>query len=584
MNTSPIRLGGAGMQSLAPSPQQSWRGRDWSGLIQFAVMLMTVLLVAAPLVVIGYQSLQSNALYDPERIWTFASFTHLFSMPEFFVAVANSFKLAIVATIVATSIGVAAAIAIVRFDLPFRSWLEGAMLGPIYISQLVLALGWYVLYGPSGYISLLVRDIFGAVPWNLTSITGMGVLGGIAMAPAVMLYCASSLALGNASLEDAARCVGARPWQVLKSVTIPLLRPAIVYSTLLTFVGGIELLSIPLIFGWSAGLEFFTTFLLRVGNSQITPDYGLLGAAALLLLALVASLVLVQQKLLAHKQRYITVRGKSQRPKPLDIGAWRWAVLALMVVYMLMVVILPLIALIVRSFVEYLTPLVSPWEFFTLDNYKMLMEQELYGRSIWNSLKVSTIGAAVATLMIAIVAAVIQRSESRFARPLEMLAMFPRAVPGMIVGVGFLWLVLWIPGFSALHGTLAILIVAFTMRNLPSAYVSVAPSFMQIGKEIDQSARVVGATWWTTCCKIVFPIARPALIACYLLTFISFFKEYASAVFLYSPGTEIIGTTLLNVWAKGDAGPVAALSVIQLILTLILVAIATRFGKKLNHG
>jgi iron(III) transport system permease protein len=252
--------------------------------------------------------------------------------------------------------------------------------------------------------------------------------------------------------------------------------------------------------------------------------------------------------------------------------------------YLAVTVVLPMLALILRSFVQYLTPLMSPWEHLTLGFYRTLWEQDIYVRSIGNSLVVATIGAAVATALIVLITAVVQRSDFRYARHLEMLTIFPRAVPGMVAGIGFLWVVLWVPGLNLLHGTLAILIIAFTMRDLPTAYATVAPSFLQIGKEIDQSARVCGASWWRTCLAIVVPIARPALIACYLITFISFFKEYASAVFLYAPGNEIIGTTMLSVWAKGDVGPVAALSVIQLILTLVLVAVLARFGRGLPRA
>lgn len=557
---------------------------DWSSPIHVAVLVFTALLVLAPIAVIAYQSLLGQPLYETVHTWKFSNYSNLLGQAEFRVAVVNSLGLATVATLVATVIGVSTAIAIVRFDLPYRDWIEGAMLGPIYISQLVLALGWYVLYGPSGYVSLFLKQWFDDVPWNLSTITGMGVLGGIAMAPAVMMYCTSSLALANASLEDAARSTGATPLRVLRSITLPLLRPAIVYSTLLTFVGGLEMLSIPLIFGWSAGLEFFTTFLLREGMGQTEPNYGLLGAAALLLLLGVAILVLIQQKLLGQRQRFVTVRGKSQRPKPLDVGRWRWVVFGIMIVYLFFTVVAPMIALVARSFVHYLTPLISPWDYLTFDHYTALIEHDVYARSIWNSLVVSTLGAFFATALIALIAAVIQRSEFRFAKHLEMLTLFPRAVPGMVAGIGFLWVVLLVPGLNMLHGTLGILIIAFTMRNLPSAYVAVAPSLLQIGREIDQSARVCGASWWTTCQSIVLPIAKPALIACYLLTFISFFKEYASAVFLYAPGTEIIGTTMLSVWAKGDVGIVTALSVIQLILTLILVAFVMRFRKRAELG
>ena len=552
---------------------------DRAALIHWAAFAFTLLLVAAPIVVIAIQSLQSAPLYEADRHWTLGGYGRLFGSAEFRDALLNSVLLALVATAVATGVGVASAIALVRFDLPARAWLEAAMLGPIYISQLVLALGWYVLYGPSGYVSLLLRQWFGDVPWNLASIGGMGVLGGFAMAPAVMLFCTSSLGLMDASLEDAARSAGASPLRVVRSVTLPLLRPAIVYSLLLTFVGGLEMLSVPLVFGWPSGLEFFTTFLLRETMGQADPDYGMLGAAALSLLAMVALLVLLQQRLLAQRQRFVTVRGKGRRPKAIDIGRWRWVLFAVFVAYLLASVVLPMLALVLRSFVQYLTPLISPWQFLTLEHYRTLWEQDIYLRSIVNSVVLATVGAAVATALIALVTAVVQRSDFRHARHLEMLTMFPRAVPGMVVGIGFLWVVLWVPGLNLLHGTLAVMVLAFMMRDLPSAYATVAPSFLQVGKEIDQSARVSGASWWRTFRSIVVPLARPALIACYLIVFVSFVKEYASAVFLYAPGNEIIGTTLLSTWAKGEVGPVAALSAVQLALTLVLVAALAWFGR-----
>lgn len=567
------------VHAAAGAPRQPL---DRAALIQWSVFAFTALLVAAPILVIALQSLQSAPLYEAQREWTLDGFRRLLGHAEFHTALVNSLLLALVATLVATGIGVASAVALTRFDLPGRDWLEAAMLGPIYISQLVLALGWYVLYGPSGYVSLALRDWFGGVPWNLATIPGMGVLGGLAMAPAVLLFCISSLTLMDASLEDAARSAGASPLRVVRSITLPLLRPAIVYSLLLTFVGGLEMLSVPLVFGWPSGLEFFTTFLLRETMGQAEPDYGMLGAAALSLLAMVALLVLLQQRLLAQRQRFVTVRGKSQRPKPIDIGRWRWLLFALFVGYLLASVVLPMLALVLRSFVRYLTPLISPWQFLTLDHYRTLWEQDIYLRSIVNSLVVAGIGAAVATALIALVTAVVQRSDFRFARQLEMITMFPRAMPGMVVGIGFLWVVLWVPGLNLLHGTLAVMLIAFTMRDLPSAYATVAPSFLQVGKEIDQSARVCGASWWRTFRSIVVPLAKNSLLACYLVVFVAFVKEYASAVFLYAPGNEIIGTTLLSTWAKGEVGPVAALSSVQLALTLglVLVLVSLRRDKR----
>ena len=554
--------------------------RDAAAPMQTGAVIIVTLLVLAPLLIILYQSLQTAALYETGRSWTLGNYAKLFSQAEFFGAVKNSFGLAAVSTLVAGVIGVLSAVALSRLDMPFRNWLETAMMAPIYLSQLVLAFGWYVLYGPSGYITLALKRWLGSVPWDLASITGMGVLGGMAMAPYVMLNCMSSLALADASLEDAARSSGAAPWRVLRSITIPLMRPAIVYVVLLTFVGGLEMLSIPLIFGWPAGLEFFTTYLLREGLGKTVPDYGMLGAAAFMLLALVAVFVLLQRKVVGASQRFVTVRGKAQRPKPLDLGSWRWLPPVLLGLYVLFASILPLAGLALRAVVRFLTPLVSPWDYLTLDHFRALLQQEVYGRALLNSVIVAGVGAALTTVLVALAALTIHRSEHRLGRHLEMLVLLPRAVPGMVVGIGFLWVTLWTPGLSLLHGTIWILIIAYMMRGLPTAYASIAPALLQIGRELDQSARVSGADWWTTCRRVVLPIVKTALAASFLLSFLSFFKEYAAAVYLTGAGGEVLGTELLHMWAKGDAGPVAALSVVQLAFTLVLAWMIRRMGKE----
>lgn len=569
--TTPERM----LASAAGSAQ-----RDAAATVQSGVAVIITLLVIAPLLMILYQSLQTAALYETGRSWTLGNYAKLFTQAEFFGAVKNSLALAVVSTSVAMVIGVLSAIALSRIAMPMRNWLESAMLAPIYVSQLVLAFGWYVLYGPSGYITLALKRWLGGVPWDLASITGMGVLGGMAMAPYIMLNCMSSLALTDASLEDAARSTGASPWRVLRSITIPLLRPAIVYLVLLSFVGGLEMLSIPLIFGWPAGLEFFTTYLLREGLGKTVPDYGMLGAAAFMLVVLVASFVLLQRKVIGAAQRYVTVRGKAQRPKLLDLGPWRWLPPLALALYVLFTSILPLAGLGLRAVVRFLTPLVSPWDYLTLDHFRALFQQEIFGRALLNSVIVSGVGAALTTVLVALAAVMIHRSEHRFGRHLELLVLLPRAVPGMVVGIGFLWVTLWTPGLSLLHGTIWILIIAYTMRGLPTAYASITPTVLQIGRELDQSARVSGADWWTTCWKIVLPIAKTALGASYLLLFLSFFKEYAAAVYLTGAGGEVVGTQLLHMWAKGDAGPVAALSVVQLAFTLVLAWMIRRMGKE----
>lgn len=226
-------------------------------LIQYGVALLTVILVAAPLVPILYQSLLDRPLYDSGAIFTLDNFVRLFGNPTFYEAIRNSTLLSLLATVLATVIGVTTAVLVGRTNLPLKRFFGEAVLWPIYVSHLVLAFGWFMMYGPSGYVTMLVKNWFGvAEPWNLYSMAGMAIVAGAAQAPLVHIFCSASVTRADASLEDAARSVGARPFTVLWRVTVPLMRPAIIYSAMLNFIGCLEMLSVPLILGTPVGMDF----------------------------------------------------------------------------------------------------------------------------------------------------------------------------------------------------------------------------------------------------------------------------------------------------------------------------------------
>ena len=264
---------------------------DRSTLIQWGIFATTITLVAAPIVPIVYQSVIDRAIYDQGHELTFQNYVDLFTEASFGEVVLNSFILAFATTLIAQTLGAIFAILLGRTDLPGRRIFGDMLLWPLFISHLVLAFGWFMTYGSAGYVTQFVQSFLGFEPWTLYSIAGMSVIAGISQVPLALLYCLGSAALADSSLEDAARTCGARPLRTLRSITLPLLMPAILYSAVLNFTGALEMLSIPLIFGEPVGLTFFTTFLFQQGIASPRPNYGLVGTAAVLLLAIVMLLV-----------------------------------------------------------------------------------------------------------------------------------------------------------------------------------------------------------------------------------------------------------------------------------------------------
>lgn len=563
------------------SASRVWNRDRW---VQWGLFAAAACLVLAPIAVALLQSFRTTPLYEPAWAFTIDHYVRLLANERFWNALGNSLALGAIGTLTATILGGLLALALVRTNVPLRRTFVELLQAPLYVSSLVMAFGWYMLYGPSGYATLAFTMAMGAAPWNLYTLPAIGILAGFALVPVVFLYCSATLQLMDASLEDAARSAGARPAVALWSVTMPLMRPAVLYSLLLCFVGSIELLSIPLVFGTSERIEVFTTFLFREGIGPTQPDYGLLAAASVLLLILMTALVGLHSRVLGNTRRFTTVKGKATRPHVMNLGRARWPVFAAVAAYVLIVIVLPICGLIFRSFVEFLTPLVPPWDLLTLDHFRALWQQPAYSRAIVNSFVVAFFGAALVTALVTLLVMVVKRSEFPLARALETITLYPRAVPGIVVGIGFLWVGLTLPGFSFIHGTLFALVLAFAMRDLPTAFGAIAPALSQISRELDHSGRTCGAGWLTANVRLIAPIARPALLAAYMLVFVSMLKEYASAVFLFAPGSEIMGTVMLQLWNNGDFGPVAALAVVQVTATaIIVVGIRRLLGVKLHE-
>ena len=176
----------------------------------------------------------------------------------------------------------------------------------------------------------------------------------------------------------------------------------------------------------------------------------------------------------------------------------------------------------------------------------------------------------------------VYRSELKGRKILSYLALYPRAFPGIIVGIGFLWAFLLIPGIGGVRNTIWVMALAFIMRHLPLGFTSISPAVLSVSTELDRAARVSGATWLRVARSIMLPLLRPALLSTYVLLIITFLKEYAVALFLFAPGSQVIGTTLIELWRQGNSGPISALATIQLVLTLIIVVISRKaLGVKL---
>jgi iron(III) transport system permease protein len=158
----------------------------------------------------------------------------------------------------------------------------------------------------------------------------------------------------------------------------------------------------------------------------------------------------------------------------------------------------------------------------------------------------------------------------------------PRAVPGLLAGLAFLWVFLFFPPLTPLRTTIFSVWLAYSVVWLAYGMRLISSSLMQVSPELEEAARSVGASRGTVSRAITLPLIRPGLIGSWLLVFMIFEREYSTGVYLLAPGTEVIGAQLVSLWQGGAIDIVAALSLINIVLVGIGLAIALRLGVKLR--
>ena len=543
---------------------------------QAAVWLFVVICIAGPLLPLLYASVRSKPLYEVGGAFTIEPYRQLFRDPAFWRAAFATSEFATAATVGAVVAGAAFAVVCTRTNAAGRRVYRRLALLPIVLPPLGMILGWNSLYGESGYATRFITHTL-HLRWDLSSLWGMAVLGAATAMPLAFLTCQAALASADSSLEDAARSAGASPTTVLRRVTLPLLRPAILNSSLLIFALSIETLGIPLLLGTPHNINFVASYLYNTWNGATSPDPGSVSAGAMLLLVVASLLLIARTKLLGSEARFVSVTGRPGAQRPMELGRWRVPAGIVLGSYIALTSLGPLVALTVTSFVRILTPLVAPWRLLTLGNWRALGDP-IFERSIRNSFTIALAGAVGTTIVVTMAALVADRSKFRLQGSLRFLMLYPRSIPGIIIGIGFFWSFLLVnPPGSALRNSIWGVMLALSVRSATIAYLLLYPTLSRISQSLDGAARTTGAGWSATMRRIVVPLLKPALVAAFVLIFVSILNDYDPALFLVHPGTEIIGVTMLDSFHQGIVGPVAALAMIQVLATTAVVTVAGRF-------
>jgi iron(III) transport system permease protein len=488
---------------------------------------------------------------------------------------------AVIGTAGAMLIGSGLAWLATRTDVPGRRLLEWIAILPMFVPPLVGAFAWDILASPrSGIINIALRSFGIGAAVDIYSFGGIGFVFAIYYAPYVHLFVAAALRNMDPVHEEAAAMCGASRLRGLLQITLPLISPALLSSGLLVFVLLIELFAIPAILGEPGNLHFISVRIWEmVGFAP--PKVNQASALGVLMLLITVTLVLIQYRVLGGRS-FVTVTGKGLRPDVVPLGSARWPLAALGFGYIVFVVLLPYAALVFIAlrknlFYATLDAMADPTQ-LSLDQFALAFGDPVVRASFVNSLLVSLGTVAIGSVLYFTIAYVVHRTTMRGRRALDLIAVLPVAIPGLIIGLGYLWS--WISLPIGIYGTLWIIIFAYVSQFSPQGVRAVSGSLMQIHPELEESSRLCGAGLLRTLRLIVIPLARPGILSAMILLLILSFRELATALFLYTSTTQVFSLTMFDFWLRGSTNLVAVMALAQSLVLVLLVVLARRLGRE----
>ena len=530
-----------------------------------AAVVALIVLVVLPLLFLLVGSIRGEEGLSLEH------FTEALSGRLYLQALVNSLVLGAWTGLFSVVIGLPMAWAVSRTNVPFPALFRVTATLSYLSPPFLTAIAYVNLFSPNaGLINVLLRDVVG-VPWltfNVFSMAGLVLVTVLHTFPFVFLLASSALQSVDASYEEAAQILGAGRARTALLVTLPLIAPAVLAGTLLSFVNAIALFGSQAILGLPGRIVTLPTRIYALFDYP--PQYGLASALSLLFIVITVAALYLQHRFLARRS-YVTVGGKGARPQLIDLGPMRWALLGLCLAVFAVAIVLPYGALIAVSLSKSWG--LSFWKNLTLDNYRfVLLEYNVTQRAILNSLLLATLAATIAVLLGAVIGWIDVRTKATGRRLLDYAALVPLGLPGIVMAVALIQFWLTMP--IALYGTLTILLLAYVGRYIPLGVRAANTSLRQIDASLEESARVLGASWARTLREVTLPLIRPGLFAGWLLVFVPVIQELSASILLFSSSSITLAVAVYNLYETGYTEPVAALAMVNVAIISIALLVA----------
>lgn len=555
---------------------------NWQTIMLAGIAAIVVYLTLVPVVMVIYGSFHSGPP-GASGAFTVEKYIQAVSSATLFGSIVNSLIFALGGGSLAFALGCFLAWITERTNTPGKGLIYAAVFTEIMIPGILESIALVLLYSPKiGLVNVFFVSLLGldSPPLNIYSMGGMIWAFGSGSFSTAFLLMAAAFRSMDPALEEAAIIFGTGIIRTLYQVTLRLASPAMLATWLLLFIRGVETFEEPAILGLPAGITVLATEVYLAARETPT-DYNLAAAFAMVYLAIALLGLAIYFRATRYSEKYSVITGKGFRPLVIDLGAWRYGMLAVALVILTFVLFLPILVIVYASFLPwYGPPSAKMFDIMSLNNYRWLFTYDTVLRALQNNLIVGLGAATAAVFLTSVISWIVIRTKLPGRRILDALAFSPIAFPGIVFGLSLMWLYLTVP--LPIYGTLWILLIAYVSKYMPICMRACSASLTQIHAELEEASQMSGASWWFTFSRVLVPLMLPGLFVGWVYILTLSFKVLSLPILLGHAGSEVIPVLIYDLYEGGQYTKLNALGVVVVILvtTISFAArnISGRFG------
>ncbi len=540
--------------------------------IMAAVLLSLGFFLIWPVLLILINSFNTadDWLVDP-RVWGFDHWNTAFAKPDLLVTIWNSVMIWGLTAAISFPVGVTIAWILARTKIPWSRQLEFLFWVAYMVPSLPVTIAWINLLDPYiGFINVALMELpfIDQGPFNIFSVEGIvwvNLMGnGIVLK--VMLLTPAFRNM-DAAMEEAARVSGAGNLRTALKVTLPLMITPMVLVLALQLLRVFQSFETELLLGEPFNFYVYSTKIYALVRTEI-PNYGEAAALASVTMLIIA-LIIPLQRWIIQRRRYTTLTG-SFKPGLVDFGNWNYVLFAAIVLLLVVLSIMPVIVLTLGSFMTR----IGYFELgFTLDHWVAVLANPVFLLALKTTLIIATVAAICSPLLFSVLAYILVRTRLPWRVVLDWVIWGSGAIPGILAGLGLLWLFLGTPGLAFLYGSLWALILVVILQGNTTGVNVLKGVFVQVGADMEEAARASGAGWMRTYFRIWLPLLMPTLALLAVLNFVSAAGVTSSIILLASRETITLSLLALRLTTE-LADQREAASIVSIFIVVLTVGMA----------